>query len=213
MAGTILCVTCSVLGRATRALVFSRSRRPGPSFRREARSSGLGRLVCVFPVPRAFRVPNTIYFIQRSTRTVSGPFSSRWRLRPDTQFVVGMAIGYIVLTTVYYSNTFNGRDIKWMSTNLFGLDGQAYNQSAVLTPDNKLDPSKLAGVGLPRYTATYVVSQVRLPLKKCWRPWFMSSLSSFVTISRSELLLCTFSFGTGRISRKVRSLRSSMVRP
>ena len=77
-----------------------------------------------------------------------------------------MALGYIVLTTVYYSNTFNGRDIKWMSTNLFGSDGQAYNQSAILTPDNKLDPSKLADVGLPRYTATYAVSQVCLTLEK-----------------------------------------------
>lgn len=72
-----------------------------------------------------------------------------------------MALGYIVLTTVYYSNTFNGRDIKWMSTNLFGMDGEVYNQTAILTADNKLDPTKLSDVGLPRYTATYVVSQVR----------------------------------------------------
>ena len=47
-----------------------------------------------------------------------------------------------------------------MSTSLFGLDGNTYNQTAILTPDNKLDPAKLEQVGLPRFTATYVVSQL-----------------------------------------------------
>jgi hypothetical protein len=47
-----------------------------------------------------------------------------------------------------------------MSTDLFGEDGGPYNQSAILTPDNKLDPTKLAEVGLPRYTATYATSQL-----------------------------------------------------
>jgi hypothetical protein len=65
-----------------------------------------------------------------------------------------------VLTTVYYTNTFSGRDLVFMSTDLFGEDGGPYNQSAILTPDNKLDPTKLAEVGLPRYTATYATSQL-----------------------------------------------------
>lgn len=38
--------------------------------------------------------------------------------------------------------------------------GKQYNQSAILTPDNKLDKSKLAEIGLPRYTTTYATSQL-----------------------------------------------------
>jgi hypothetical protein len=71
-----------------------------------------------------------------------------------------MVLGYIVLTGVYYSNVFNGRDLVFMSTSLFGSDGEAYNQSAILTPDNKLDRAKLNVIGLPRYTATYATSQL-----------------------------------------------------
>lgn len=72
---------------------------------------------------------------------------------------VGMALGYIVLTSCYYANIYNGRDLVFMSTSLFGSDGSTYNQTAVLT-DNKLDPSKLAEIGLPRYTTSYSVSQL-----------------------------------------------------
>lgn len=71
-----------------------------------------------------------------------------------------MAIGYLVLTLAYYSNSFNARDLVFMSTSLFGSDGEAYNQTAILTPDNKLDPAMLEQIGLPRYTATYAVSQM-----------------------------------------------------
>lgn len=71
-----------------------------------------------------------------------------------------MAIGYVVLTLAYYKNSFNARDLVFMSTSLFGLDGSTYNQTAILTPDNTLDKTKLAQAGLPRYTATYVVSQM-----------------------------------------------------
>ena len=71
-----------------------------------------------------------------------------------------MAIGYLVLTLAYYKNSFNARDLVFMSTSLFGPDGSSYDQSAILTPDNRLDPTKLEQVGLPRYTATYVVSQM-----------------------------------------------------
>ncbi|KAF7794042.1 hypothetical protein EIP86_005170 [Pleurotus ostreatoroseus] len=71
-----------------------------------------------------------------------------------------MAIGYLVLTLAYYKNSFNARDLVFMSTSLFGSDGSTYNQSAILTPENRLDPTKLEEVGLPRFTATYAVSQI-----------------------------------------------------
>nr|AGA20382.1 oligopeptide transporter 11 [Phanerodontia chrysosporium] len=83
-----------------------------------------------------------------------------WPLQTQVNSYLGMAIGYLVLTLAYYKNSFNARDLVFMSTSLFGSDGNTYNQSAILTPDNSLDKSKLAEVGLPRYTATYVVSQM-----------------------------------------------------
>jgi hypothetical protein len=71
-----------------------------------------------------------------------------------------MAIGYLVLTLAYYKNSFNARDLVFMSTALFDSNGNSYNQSAILTPENSLDKSKLAEIGLPRFTATYTVSQM-----------------------------------------------------
>ncbi|KAI0070550.1 OPT oligopeptide transporter [Panus rudis PR-1116 ss-1] len=83
-----------------------------------------------------------------------------WPLQTQINSFLGMAIGYLVLTLVYYKNAFNARDLKFMSTSLFASDGTVYNQSAILTPENTLDHSKLAAIGLPRYTATYIVSQM-----------------------------------------------------
>ncbi|CAL1709266.1 unnamed protein product [Somion occarium] len=83
-----------------------------------------------------------------------------WPLQTQVNSYIGMAIGYLVLTLAYYSNAFNGRDLVFMSTSLFGLDGRSYNQSAILTSENKLDTEKLAELGLPRYTSTYTISQM-----------------------------------------------------
>ncbi|KAJ7021594.1 OPT oligopeptide transporter [Mycena alexandri] len=78
----------------------------------------------------------------------------------DVPFLVGMWLGYIVLTSCYYSNVFNGRNLPWMSTSLFSEDGETYNQTAVITPDYKLNATAIATVGLPRYTTTYAISQM-----------------------------------------------------
>ncbi|GBE87677.1 predicted protein [Sparassis crispa] len=83
-----------------------------------------------------------------------------WPLQTQVNSYIGMAIGYIVLTTTYYSNAFHARDLIFMSTSLFGADGSIYNQSAILTPQYKLNASALAEVGLPRYTSTYTISQI-----------------------------------------------------
>lgn len=71
-----------------------------------------------------------------------------------------MGIGYIVLTTAYYSNIFNGRDLTFMSTALFDSKGATYNQTAVVLPDFSVDQSALELLGLPRFTTTYAVSQL-----------------------------------------------------
>ncbi|KAF8893178.1 OPT oligopeptide transporter protein-domain-containing protein [Gymnopilus junonius] len=73
---------------------------------------------------------------------------------------LGMALGYLLLTGGYYLNVFHGRDIAFMSTALFGSDGNSYNQTAVIGPDFKLNPDALATIGLPRYTTTYALSQL-----------------------------------------------------
>ncbi|KZV85364.1 OPT superfamily oligopeptide transporter [Exidia glandulosa HHB12029] len=83
-----------------------------------------------------------------------------WPLQTQVNSYLGMALGYIVLTSVYYSNIFNGRDLPFMSTSLFGSDGETYNQTAILTPDSRLNMTALQSIGLPRYTATYAVSQL-----------------------------------------------------
>ncbi|PPQ96839.1 hypothetical protein CVT26_006008 [Gymnopilus dilepis] len=93
-------------------------------------------------------------------------FSTSWTLiSQGTPLVwplqtLGMALGYLFLTGGYYLNVFNGRDLAFMSTALFGSDGNSYNQTAVIGPDFKLDPDALATVGLPRYTTTYALSQL-----------------------------------------------------
>ncbi|KAI0674129.1 OPT oligopeptide transporter [Trametes maxima] len=83
-----------------------------------------------------------------------------WPWRTQVNSYIGMALGYLVLTLCYYRNVFNGRDLVFMSTSLFNTEGGSYNQTAILTPENSLDPSKLDAVGLPRYTTTYVISQM-----------------------------------------------------
>ncbi|KZT33595.1 OPT superfamily oligopeptide transporter [Sistotremastrum suecicum HHB10207 ss-3] len=85
------------------------------------------------------------------------PLQTRWNFNDG---VVGMALGYIILTSAYYGNVFNGRNLPFMSTDLFASDGSAYNQSLILTPQNTLDPAKLAVYGAPRYTTTYAISQL-----------------------------------------------------
>ena len=71
-----------------------------------------------------------------------------------------MGIGYVVLTAAYYGNVFNGKDLTFMSTSLFGLDGNTYNQSAVLNSDYQPNLDALETIGLPRFTTTYAISQL-----------------------------------------------------
>ncbi|KJA17574.1 hypothetical protein HYPSUDRAFT_206043 [Hypholoma sublateritium FD-334 SS-4] len=83
-----------------------------------------------------------------------------WPLQTQINSFIGMGLGYIVLTAAYYSNVFNGRDIPFMSTSLFGADGQTYNQSAVIDSNYRVNQEALDTIGLPRYTTTYAISQL-----------------------------------------------------
>ncbi|THU77231.1 OPT oligopeptide transporter [Dendrothele bispora CBS 962.96] len=85
-----------------------------------------------------------------------------WPLQTQINSYLGMLLGYLLLTTCYYSNIFSGRDLPWMSTSLFSANGSTYDQSAVLTPDYRLNRTAVGenGEGLPRYTTTYAISQL-----------------------------------------------------
>ncbi|KAF9477961.1 OPT oligopeptide transporter [Pholiota conissans] len=93
-------------------------------------------------------------------------FSTSWTLiTQGTPLVwplqtLGMGLGYIVLTAAYYGNVFNGRDLPFMSTALFGNDGSSYNQSAVIDSNYRVNQDALDTIGLPRFTTTYAISQL-----------------------------------------------------
>ncbi|TRM65022.1 OPT oligopeptide transporter protein-domain-containing protein [Schizophyllum amplum] len=83
-----------------------------------------------------------------------------WPLQTQVNSYLGMALSYLVLTLCYYNNVFNGRDLPWMSTSLFGDDGKRYDQAAIITADYHLNKTALDATGLPRYTTTYALSQL-----------------------------------------------------
>ncbi|KAJ7625378.1 OPT oligopeptide transporter protein-domain-containing protein [Mycena polygramma] len=83
-----------------------------------------------------------------------------WPLQTQINSFIGMWLGYVILTSCYYSNVFNGRNLPFMSTSLFSADGDSYNQSAVITADYKLNATALETAGLPRYSTTYAISQL-----------------------------------------------------
>ncbi|CAK5277553.1 unnamed protein product [Mycena citricolor] len=83
-----------------------------------------------------------------------------WPYQTQINSYIGMVLGYILLTTAYYSNIFGGRDLPFMSTSLFAADGSSYNQSVVITADYKLNATALDAIGLPRYSTTYAISQL-----------------------------------------------------
>ncbi|KAF7307796.1 OPT oligopeptide transporter [Mycena kentingensis (nom. inval.)] len=83
-----------------------------------------------------------------------------WPLQTQINSYIGMWLGYAILTGSYYANRFNGRDLPFMSTSLFGEDGSKYNQTLIITDSYGLNKTALAEVGLPRYTTTYAISQM-----------------------------------------------------
>ncbi|KAI9058031.1 OPT oligopeptide transporter [Trametes sanguinea] len=101
-----------------------------------------------------------LFSFSTSWTLISQGYPLVWPWRTQINSYMGMAIGYLTLTLAYYNNAFNGRNLLWMSTSLFNSEGGSYNQTAILTPQHTVDQSKLSSVGLPRYTTTYVISQM-----------------------------------------------------
>ncbi|KAF6767638.1 Oligopeptide transporter, OPT superfamily [Kalmanozyma brasiliensis GHG001] len=67
---------------------------------------------------------------------------------------IGLAVCYVAMVVVYYTNTWNAKSFPFMSTGLFADDGRAYNQTAVFV-DGILDKQRLEAVGYPRVAGTY----------------------------------------------------------
>ncbi|KAJ3784083.1 OPT oligopeptide transporter [Lentinula aff. detonsa] len=101
-----------------------------------------------------------LFSFSLSWTLITQGFPLVWPLQTQVNSFIGLGIGYIVLTACYYSNVFNGRDLIWMSTSLFGTNGSIYDQDAVITSDYRLNETALESVGLPRYTTTFAVSQL-----------------------------------------------------
>ena len=67
---------------------------------------------------------------------------------------IGLAVCYIAMAGIYYSNVWNAKNFPFMSTSIFADNGKKYNQSAVFA-DGILDRAKLEQVGYPNVTGTY----------------------------------------------------------
>ncbi|KAK2461189.1 hypothetical protein APHAL10511_006716 [Amanita phalloides] len=68
---------------------------------------------------------------------------------------VGLAICYIAIPVIYYTNTWNSRFLPILSTSIFSGNGSIYHQSAVFGTDFQLNQTALAEVGLPYITGSY----------------------------------------------------------
>ncbi|KAH9924206.1 OPT oligopeptide transporter [Fomitopsis serialis] len=101
-----------------------------------------------------------LFSFSTSWTLITQGFPLVWPLQTQVNSYLGMAIGYLVLTLCYYKNVFGGRELEWMSTSLFFENGTTYDQSLILNPDNSLNRTALAEVGLPYYTTTYAISQM-----------------------------------------------------
>ncbi|KAJ3901475.1 OPT oligopeptide transporter [Lentinula edodes] len=101
-----------------------------------------------------------LFSFSLSWTLITQGFPLVWPLQTQVNSFIGMALSYIILTSCYYSNVFNGRDLIWMSTSLFGTNGSTYDQDAVITSDYRLNETALETVGLPRYTTTYAIAQL-----------------------------------------------------
>ncbi|KAH9972971.1 oligopeptide transporter [Lactifluus volemus] len=68
---------------------------------------------------------------------------------------VGIALSYVVIAAIYYSNTWNESSFPMLSTSIFSSNGSVYDQSAVFTGRNfELNQTALNEVGLPALTGS-----------------------------------------------------------
>ncbi|KAF9074600.1 OPT oligopeptide transporter protein-domain-containing protein [Rhodocollybia butyracea] len=64
---------------------------------------------------------------------------------------IGICLTYCLMSAMYYGNIWQGRRFPFMSQAIFDINGNQYNQSAILT-NNKFDQAKFEAIG-PAYFA------------------------------------------------------------
>ncbi|EPQ30086.1 uncharacterized protein PFL1_02203 [Pseudozyma flocculosa PF-1] len=67
---------------------------------------------------------------------------------------IGIAICYVAMAAIYYSNTWSAKTFPFMSTSLFSSDGSKYPQNSVFV-GGVLDRTRLAQHGFPSVAGTY----------------------------------------------------------
>ncbi|SJX62699.1 related to peptide transporter Mtd1 [Sporisorium reilianum f. sp. reilianum] len=67
---------------------------------------------------------------------------------------IGLAVCYVAMAAIYYTNVWGAKSFPFMSTSIFADSGKKYNQSAVFV-DGILDRTRLEQVGYPNVTGTY----------------------------------------------------------
>ncbi|KAG6885082.1 hypothetical protein C0993_006043, partial [Termitomyces sp. T159_Od127] len=72
----------------------------------------------------------------------------------------GTAICIIAFCACYARNTWNGQNFPFLSQALFNENGTRYNQLAILDDKFRLDPAKLAEVGLPWFASSQVLTRI-----------------------------------------------------
>ncbi|KAE9400851.1 OPT oligopeptide transporter [Gymnopus androsaceus JB14] len=66
---------------------------------------------------------------------------------------IGIGFTYILMSAVYYGNVWHGLNFPFMSQDIFDINGNEYNQTAILT-DNKFDQAKYDQVGPAYFSST-----------------------------------------------------------
>ncbi|KAH7872644.1 OPT oligopeptide transporter [Lentinula edodes] len=66
---------------------------------------------------------------------------------------IGICLTYILMSAVYYGNIWQGKRFPFMSQAIFDINGNQYNQTAILT-NNKFDPAKFEQIGPAYFSST-----------------------------------------------------------
>jgi len=88
----------------------------------------------------------------------------------QTNTFVCMAVGYVALLGLYYSNTWGAKTFPFMSTSIFDGNGKVYNQTFVFGSTFSLNETAYDIIGQPYLTAATVWNNMG-------QSWAVSGLS------------------------------------
>ncbi|KAG6328511.1 hypothetical protein ID866_10578 [Astraeus odoratus] len=69
---------------------------------------------------------------------------------------IGVALCYVILSAIYYSNAWNSQDFPMLSTSIFSSNGSVYDQATVFGTTFQLNQTVLEEVGLPHMTGSNI---------------------------------------------------------